>query len=513
MRKLFLSVLSGLLLAFAWLDLGFSTIIFFAFLPLLYLEYYSKNLKQVFFYSLFSFFIFNILTTYWVWNSTPVGSIFAFLINSVLMSSSFSIYSIIRRGNNNSRSLYIYFIVSWIAFEYLHLNWDLSWPWLTIGNVFSNAPYLVQWYEYTGVLGGSLWVLLINMLFFDIFLLKNKQRIYFLALFIITPILFSIYSFNKVYDDEKTTQLNVLIVQPNIDPYSEKFNLGYKEQLYEFIDLSKKYLNENIDLMIGPETALQEDIWENKINSSYSVEAFRVLQEDYPNLNILIGSSTYKLFEKNEKKSSTSRKIIGENIFYDAYNSAIFIPSYGDVRIYHKTKLVPGAEKMPFPKIFDGLANLILDFGGVSGSLGSDNEIDRFKIDSLSIKPLICYESVYGDINNGFTDLIAVITNDGWWGNTLGYRQHLSYSRLRAIEQRKNIVRSANTGVSAVIDQKGNIINSIGWDKKSALIANLTINKTTTFYSKYGDYIGRLACFIAVILLLMLFVKIVKAEN
>ena len=234
------------------------------------------------------------------------------------------------------------------------------------------------------------------------------------------------------------------------------------------------------------------------------------MQIQYPNLNILVGASTFKLFKKNEEKSSTARQIRGEDIFYDAYNSAIFISSKGNIEIYHKTKLVPGAEKMPFPKILDFLSELMLDLGGISGSLGSSNNIERFQLDDFKIKPLICYESVYGDINNGITDLIAIITNDGWWGNTLGYRQHLNYARLRAIEQRKNIVRSANTGISALIDQKGNVISEIGWDQKSCLIASLSINKNRTFYSKYGDYIGRLACFVSVALLLMLCVKTVK---
>ena len=512
MKKILLALFSGLLLAFSWPDLGFSPIIFFAFLPLLLLENNSSNSKQFFLYALFSFLIFNMLTTYWVWNSTPVGSVVAFFINSLLMASAVTLYSIIKRRNNN-RSPYIYFIVCWISFEYLHLNWDLSWPWLTIGNVFAKDPYLVQWYEYTGVLGGSLWVLLVNMLLFEFIVLKKKQRIYFLLFFLISPILISLYIDNKTDNIKNDTQLNVLIVQPNIDPYTEKFNIGYKQQLKEFINLAKKCLNEEINLLVGPETALQEDIWENRINSTYSVNQFRDLQRQYPNLNILVGASTYSLFEENEKKSSTARKIRGQNIFYDAYNSAIFIPKIGNVKIYHKTKLVPGAEKMPFPKVLDFLADLMLDLGGVSGSLGSDNTIDRFKLDTLSIKPLICYESVYSEINNGVTDLIAVITNDGWWGNTLGYRQHLSYSRLRAIEQRKNIIRSANTGVSAMVDQKGNIVSTIGWDQKSCLTASLSINTTKTFYSKYGDYIGRLACFIAVILILMLFVKTVKKES
>jgi len=512
MKNILLALFGGLLLAFSWPDLGFSPIVFFAFVPLLIIEKGSNNIRKVFLFSFFSFLIFNVITTYWVWNSTPAGSIVAFLVNASLMATTFTIYSAIKRSNNNYSSN-ITFIVCWLTFEYLHLNWDLSWPWLTIGNVFAKDPHLVQWYEYTGVLGGSLWILLINIIIFDLVFLKYKKRIFQLLFFLIVPILTSLYIYYKKFEIKNNDKLNILIVQPNIDPYTEKFNIGYKDQLNEFVELSKKYLTDEIDLLIGPETALQEDIWENRINSTFSIKTFRELQIQYPNLNILVGASTYKLFEKNEEKSSTARQIRGEDIFYDAYNSAVFISSKGNIEIYHKTKLVPGAEKMPFSKTLDFLSQLMLDLGGISGSLGSSNNIERFQLDDFKIKPLICYESVYGDINNGITDLIAIITNDGWWGNTLGHRQHLNYSRLRAIEQRKNIVRSANTGISAVIDQKGNIVSTIGWDQKSCLTASLSINTTTTFYSKYGDYIGRLSCFIAVILILMLFVKTINKDS
>ena len=148
MKNILLTLLSGLLFAFSWPDLGYTAIIFFAFIPLFVIEKDSNNLKQVFLCSFFSFCIFNVITTYWIWNSTPVGSIIAFFVNSLLMAATFTIYSAIKRNNNNYSSN-ITFIVCWLTFEYMHLNWDLSWPWLTFGNVFAKNPHIVQWYEYT----------------------------------------------------------------------------------------------------------------------------------------------------------------------------------------------------------------------------------------------------------------------------------------------------------------------------------------------------------------------------
>jgi apolipoprotein N-acyltransferase len=388
--------------------------------------------------------------------------------------------------------------------EYLHLNWDLSWPWLTLGNGFANSPAIVQWYEFTGFLGGSLWVLLINVLLFRLAKKQNLKAIALPFLLLLIPI---ISSYCLTPDIKEGKQLKVLIVQPNVDPYTDKFNVGHEQQLANFIALAKPHLTQETQLLIGPETALLEGIWENKIEATHSVRAFRKLQKDFPNLNILVGASTYKMFEHGEQKTSTARKTRNENIFYDAYNSAIFISDSGAVAVYHKTKLVPGAEKMPFPYILDPLAKLAVDLGGTSGSLGSENTVHQFMVDDKIITPLICYESIYGDLKKGKTNLITIITNDGWWKNTVGYKQHFAYARLRAVEQRKTIIRSANTGVSGVINGKGEVLESTNWHEAVCIATDVELNNETTFYSVFGDYIGRLSVFVAAMLFIVAFVK------
>ena len=112
---------------------------------------------------------------------------------------------------------------------------------------------------------------------------------------------------------------------------------------------------------------------------------------------------------------------------------------------------------------------------------------------------MICYESIYGAyvsqyVRNG-AQFLCVITNDGWWGDTPGYRQHFSYARLRAVENRRSIARSANTGISGFIDPRGDVMQSLGWDKRGALHADIPLNDRTTFYTRHGDYICSLAIY------------------
>lgn len=503
MKKLLLSLLTGILLFISWPNNGLSFFIFFAFVPLFILSdmILKKGLSSFsaikFFF--FSFFLFNVLTTYWIWNASPGGSIFAFIVNSLMMTFVFWTFQFSRKVISTRLSFFL-LITVWISMEYIHLNWQLSWPWLILGNVFSNDVFLVQWYEYTGILGGSLWILLANIYLYKSFL--NKKLDLKTSLVLIIPIIFSLtIKKNKTPIDK----LDVIIVQPNIDPYTEKFTADSKYHFESFLSKIDSIATSETDLVLAPETFLQEQIWEHLFENSVSYNGLQKLINKYPNLNILIGATTFKILDSNSL-TSTARKVVGKNIYYDVYNSAILI-SKKSYEFYHKTKLVPGAESTPFPKVFDKLSAKIIELGGISGSLASDNYLSSFSISKFKIKPLICYESVYGHLVNESDNLICVITNDGWWGDTQGYKQHFSYSKLRAIESRKSLVRSANTGISGVILPNGRVSSSLQWDKKNYLSTEVGIYDQKTFYNKYGDYLGRISAFISVMILLIFIPK------
>jgi apolipoprotein N-acyltransferase len=441
-----------------------------------------------------------------VYHATLFGAIAAFFVNATLMATAFWLFHKIKKATNN-RLGYLSFVVVWIAMEYLHLNWDLSWPWLTLGNGFAASPSIVQWYEFTGFLGGSLWLLIVNLLLFNLYLAEDKAKAVMLPLLVILLPMFVSYHMYLDFESDDNNTISVVIVQPNVDPYTDKFSVGYEQQLTDFIALAKTELTQETKLLIGPETALLEGIWENKLEATYSVRKFRELQKEFPKLNVIVGASTRKMFGHGESKTTTARQVRNEKIYYDAYNSAVFIPDSGRVEVYHKTKLVPGVEKMPFPKLLDPLAKLAVELGGMSGSLGSSNTLHNFKVDGVNVRPLICYESIYGEINFTNSDLIAIITNDGWWKNTAGYKQHFSYASLRAIEQRKAIVRSANTGISGVISSIGEILQETNWDEAICISTDVKLNSKPTFYAQFGNYIGRLSVFVAFMLLIVAFVK------
>ena len=199
-------------------------------------------------------------------------------------------------------------------------------------------------------------------------------------------------------------------------------------------------------------------------------------------------------------------------MWFDRYNAALALDRDSTLKVSHKSRLVVGVEKMPYMNLLKPLEKLIVDLGGTTGQLGVDKyrrhfllRNERFPYGVTAAAP-ICYESVYGEHFAGFAadgaQLMMVITNDGWWHDTEGYRQHFSYSRLRAIETRRWVCRAANTGISGFITPKGKVVESLGWDKRGTLTQKVQPLGEVTFYAQYGDYIGRLGGYLFLLALL-----------
>jgi apolipoprotein N-acyltransferase len=254
-------------------------------------------------------------------------------------------------------------------------------------------------------------------------------------------------------------------------------------------------------------------LWENNIEQSVSVRLIRKFLEDYPDLEMVFGLSSDRVQDKKEDIGAASRYIKSLNIHYQSYNAALIIAKDREAIFYHKSELVPAVEFMPFGGMLKPLTDLALDYGGTTGTLGTqeDQLPFYFSDDSLAVSPAICYESIYGHstgefVRNGAT-ILGIITNDGWWGESPGYKQHLSYARLRAIETRRWVARAANTGISAFINPKGEIIQRSEWWVPAALKQKVMAIKRLTFYVVYGDYIGRLAAYLAVMMLIYTIVR------
>ena len=511
-----LAILSALLLSAAWPINGFTFIIFGALIPLLFLENsirlsdFKRKGLLVFGYSYLTFLLWNLLITWWLINSSLIGMLFANICNSFFYAIIFSCFSWAKTRLPN-RSAYLFLIALWLAFEKLHLSWDFSWTWLNLGNVFSENIYWIQWYEYTGVFGGSLWVLVINVWLFHVFKNHNTilgykplaRKMIAPLIFIALPIAFSLYLYEKV--EEGSKDIKVLLVQPNIDPYNTKYSLTNSS----FIDLWKKqvqpFYSDSLDYILSPETYFAEGYGEEfrEFNGTKLHEELQQELAKIPLTQYITGIQFYDLYAQ-EKAPSLTANLIRKGLWADYYNSALAEQSNEIFQIYHKSKLVVGVENMPFKSVLKPLlGDVLLNFGGTVASRVTQKKRAVFSHTNSKLKaaPIICWESIFGEFVTGYVNegatFLAVISNDAWWGETPGHKQLLSYTRLRAIETRRDIARSANTGISSIINAKGEIINQTSYNTKTTLSGKLSSRRNLTFYVRFGDIIARWSVFVA----------------
>jgi len=525
-RLLILSLFSGILMCLPFYPWFSGIILLIAFLPLLFIEEFLYSTKGrnrpvvLFGYAWLTFFIWNALTTWWIGKATLPGVLIVLVVNSFLYSLVFLLFHLTKRNLGRQFGNFS-LLVYWLGWEHLYLNAEISWPWLQLGNGFAKDVSLIQWYELTGTLGGTLWVLAVNLVIFAFLrhyivhkaLGAQWPRIVFLAGLVLAPVLLSLY----IYDgyEEKKDPFYIGIVQPSIDPYQDKFaGMSQKDQTDIMLELSDGIVDDRMDYLVGPETAIHQDVQEGKIREHPALGRIDSFVREHPKLLFVLGMDSFRKYHSQDKPAPAARRIGDSDSWIERYNSAIQIDTSDHWPVYHKSRLVVGVEKMPYPGVFGFLNDLIIDLGGTTGARGRQEERETFRAPAkpVEVAPVICYESIYGEyitryVNNG-ADFIFIMTNDGWWGETIGYRQHMHYARLRAIETRRSIARAANTGISCFINQKGQVIEPVGWKERAAIKGILNANDSMTLYVRYGDYIGRVAGFMAVFALLYLVAKV-----
>lgn len=503
----------------------------FGLVPLLCMERIATMLekKRIWIYHYTAFVLWNTFTTFWVCNATIGGGIFAILANSLQMSLVFGLFRLSKRKFKGSLP-YIFLMVTWIAWERFYFDAEISWPWLVLGNSFARTTWAIQWYEFTGNLGGSLWIWVCNLSIFGLLVslsdgslfnwnIKAKAASITGLIFLFAAPLISSGIIGSGYRDsmESDEKLDVLIIQPNIDPYNKFQAMTQAQQNGILLSQAEKELTYRKSdstaaplLVLAPET-FTNDITCGDYPRSRSWRGFTSFLKDYPGVNLLFGASSFEYIQSQEAPSYTARRI-DDGLWYESHNSALITDGTERTEIFHKSKLVVGVEHTPYPRFFGPIDNML---GGVMGRCVGQDEVSLLTVrnDGISIPVgcAVCYESVYGEYYTEYirkgAKAMTIITNDAWWGNTPGYRQHLSYASLRAIETRRAIARCANTGISAVISPSGKILQPTPWWEQAVIESSIPLRDDITFYVSHGDITGRVCTFLFILLLLALVVR------
>ena len=539
MKYIILSLLSAILLSISWPTYGIPFFIFFALVPLLILEHDITKFSSIknkgwaiFALTYLCFIIWNIVTTGWLYgakNPDGTNSLFAVVVpvmlNSLFYSLVFQCYHWYKKAQGTYFGL-VFFVAIWMVFEKFHLSWELTWPWLNLGNAFADYPKFIQWYDTLGATGGSFWILIVNVYAFytlRIWEAGRKQKSLIinsavLICFIGLPMVISLVKYEN-FNEKPIGAVNVLMLQPELNPYTEKYSKDSLTILNDLLTLAETNSKGQIDYYIGPETSLPGfgSISETGFEQSELLNKVKEFLVKHPKSVFATGISSHKFYKNESEKTATSYQT-SQGIFVDSYNSAVQIIPNQKVEVYHKGKLVPGVEIFPYVNVLKPLlGDAMLNLGGTVASLGIDKERKVFSnpYNKGKIAPIICYESIYGEFTGEYVkkgaNFLGIMTNDSWWGVTQGHQQLMAYARMRAIETRREIARSANSGISAHINARGDVVADTFYGDKTTLFAKVNLYDKITFYTKAGDLLSRICIFVLGFLLFYNWIK--KFQN
>ena len=515
-----LVLLSAVLMSLPWLvpHCGFLALI--GLVPLLSAERVASQngVKHFWIWHYSCFVLWNAFTTFWVCNATVGGGIFAVLANALQMSVVFGLFRLSKKRLGGILP-YLFLALAWIAWERWYMvSAQISWPWLVLGNAFARSIRSIQWYEFTGTLGGSLWIWAANLSAFGLMVsilegtwfrwrgFAKWSSVIATVLVFALPFAASAHIWHY-FEEDSEGSVPVTIAQPNFDPYEKFQSLSQQQQTDILLGQFEEALADSCSsLLIAPET-FTGDIWLNNVPGSPTWQSFQSFLKGHPQAELLFGASTYKYYPQRSAPSILARE--SGSGWMESYNTAFATDTSGRIEFFHKSKLVVGVEMTPYPKFFVPIDNKL---GGLMGRCIGQKEISCLHYGDVPFGCAICYESVYPEYCTGYVrkgaEFMTIITNDAWWGDTPGYRQHASYASLRAIELRRDIARCGNTGISGIINQRGEFLSQSNWWQRETLSGEVNLSSRKTFFVRHGDIVGRISTFAFLLLLAWLLVSL-----
>ncbi|WP_319501937.1 apolipoprotein N-acyltransferase [uncultured Draconibacterium sp.] len=502
--------ITGILLAAASMPSKLYWLNFLAFIPLLTGVEQLRKVKKPYLLFLLQLFlalsVFFIWTGRWVLQTANMGFLLGLLliVPFVVLISPYILFK-----KNEAQYALLYFLAAWLTAEMIQSYFQLGSPFFNLGHSIGKNPNLIQWYEYTGAVGGSLWVLAVNILLFSF----GKALVYsdkywyvkgvFVVAILLAPIIVSILIYRNY--EERGRSAEVLVVHPSTNNADVKYQKNIYELLDIYLGILKPGLTAETDYVVLPETALTNTGWIKDYNRNLVFQHWFDKTSDFPNLKLVTGAIAYEAIPDVEKIKGYE-KIPGirysENYktWYYTYNTALFLERERPVQIRVKDKLVPYQEYAPYPRFMPRLKPVGIDF---QFSTREKNREVFIEEKNRKTAALICYELVYGkqfyEKAREGAEAFFVLLNEGWYDDPKVPQQFLQLSAIRAIENRRSIAHSSNLGISAIINQKGEIMEKTNSEQPGYLRNQLRLNKSTTLYTSLGNYIGAIAAVIVLV--------------
>ena len=436
-----------------------SFLIFFAFIPLFYyLEFDGKKLLKS--AAIFSF-VLNTIYLHWVtlvtfWGVVGIAVIFSLYFYGVFFITKYL-------SQSHKTRLPIIFLFAWMSLE-LFLNFtEFRFPWLSVGYAFSDFPLLIQIADIGGVFLISIFIILVNIILYGLFKKTHIKKLISLALVFLFWIGYGVFCLFVFPSGEKDLKISVL--QPNISNQN-KHRSTYLDTTFAIIDkLADEAKADGSELLILPESVIPKFI----LKDEFLYERVFSLAKKYE-VDIFLGFIDY----------------IPTNEAYKYTNSAKLISAVNDPKNhYNKNILVPFGERVPLLDMLPFLWSLKL--GQANWEYGKS--IEYYQTKGSWFSPLICFEIAFPfqvlKMAKGNLDFLVNITNDAWFGRSIGTTQHAQMAQVRAVEVRKAIFRSANTGYSTIVSPMGKVLKKINLYKQGVVSSKLPTTNKSSYFLKY----------------------------
>ncbi len=502
------AISTGILLAISWPPLPFGFLLLFAFLPLLWAEQVilANALKtRTYFGGVFlAMLIWHLVSLRWLLSMSLLDGTLVAIIDSLFIATLLMIPHRLKRQGKYQLG-HLAFIGFWMSLELLHSSWELSFPLLSLGNGLGMFPQLIQWYEWTGAMGGSIWILAVNIILFEGFkkrlLPKSTEKrlnpkTVSLALLIVLPILWSLVRFYTYKETGK--KVEVVAIHPNVNCHHEKYQWSAAQLQARYLSCTFQKITQNTDYVLWPENAITNTEWVSGLDQFLPFQQLKDSLKNFPKAKLITGGISYELFNRKSAREALPPRVSYSPELkqaYFTYNAAFQLDREQDhIAMRSKQQLVPIEEVIPYVNYLSFLRGMFSSFGGFNFSAAQKNEHVFRAADGTQSTALICYESAFGAATAKYVQrgaqIIFVLLNEGWYRHEQGAKQFLNLSVIRAIETRRCVARSSNDGISGFVNQRGEVLQQVGAYTPTAIRQTLHLNRSLTLYVYFKDILA-----------------------
>jgi len=434
-KILLLPVLSAFILGIARLPIHLGFLAYCGFIPLLFFFDRKPNHKEITQAAVLFSLVYTVTALHWITLVTLPGFVGMILLFSLYFLIVFHLNRIVWLRNHKFR--YIGFILLWLTYEHLQSYGQFSFPWFYTGYSLADYTVLLQPAEIGGITFISLYIMVTNLLIYNFITQRKKSCLLWLLLIHLAWTGFSNWRYQTI--SLENTHKKAGIVQVSI-PQHLKWKFAYRDTTFDLYDKYIGKISDETDLVILPESAIPGYVMRRYVFKNFVNRMVKKHKK-----KIFTGFPDYIYDDKNDKA-----------LYYNSCN--LFDSTGFAYTPYYKHILVPIGERIPLLSVIPVLNRV--ELGQANWEYGK--ELRYYDYEGLKFAPQICFEVAFPDINVKMAShdpvFLVNLTNDAWYYHSAGLYQHAMMTRFRAIETRTQYFRSANTGISLIVNPRGDIL-------------------------------------------------------